>query len=308
MTNTRYAEQGFMGNHIKSTNVNIIGLLVASIEFRPGLNIISGENGTMKTRLLQTMRGGTFTQAQQQDPIRIQAISPKRNSERRTVETIIQSIRTQNRKLGDFITERQINDQGFDNYPSIGDLFYALYEDRCKDGGNQKVKMAEVVDDLNDVIRGVFDHYSLTAEWSETTGSPNLKVKKHHATTFPIESLSLGEQEVLSLITNLYASKDRYEVYLIDEPEVHLNWHLEERLFEFFLRFCERYDKQMIVATHSRAIFKPDILDRAQFLSWDEQGKIVIGKELRERSKNKAGRGSDQYHKNGAVYKAHIFC
>ena len=45
-----------MATRIVSANVNILDLLVGNIQFLPGLNIVSGENGTLKTRLLQQMR------------------------------------------------------------------------------------------------------------------------------------------------------------------------------------------------------------------------------------------------------------
>jgi hypothetical protein len=98
-----------------------------------------------------------------------------------------------------------------------------------------------------------------------------IRIRKGSHTEFPIEGLSLGEQEVLGLITTIYAARDRTDVDLIDEPEVHLNWHLEEKLFAFLDDLCESHDKQAIVVTHSRAMFTPRYLPKAQFLYWDDQ-------------------------------------
>src|SRR5438445_76408 len=104
--------------YILTAEVNILdGLLAGSIPFQPGLNIIGGENGTLKTRLLQEIRAGKITKVPSTNP-RVQAVSPKRNSERRSIQTIVQQVRQQNRKLADLINERQIQDQAFDNYPS----------------------------------------------------------------------------------------------------------------------------------------------------------------------------------------------
>ena len=64
------------------------------------------------------------------------------------------------------------------------------------------------------------------------------------------------------------------DVFLIDEPEVHLNWHLEEKLFHFFDQMCTRHEMQMIVVTHSRSIFRPQYRPRTQFMYWRDDGKI----------------------------------
>jgi len=45
------------------------------------------------------------------------------------------------------------------------------------------------------------------------------------------------------LIFALFYGKDLVQVYLIDEPEIHLNWQLEEKLFEFLNWFSNEYKK-----------------------------------------------------------------
>ena len=278
-----------MPNYIRAALPNILGLLQGRIEFGPGLNIVSGENGTFKTKLLQAMRGGATEPSVVGAELRIQAISPKRNSDRRAAEGILQHFRQQNRTWEGTLVERlgsQINDTTFDNYPSLGELFYLLFEHRCKDGGDRKNHMTALVTDLDAVIQSVFPHYALLAVWDDALGAPRIRVQKNETIEFPIEALSLGEQEVLSLITNIHGARDRIDVYLIDEPEVHLNWHLEERLFAFLADFCERYGKQIIVVTHSRVIFKARFLPSVQFLYW-EAGRInwrqELSKEQRQR-------------------------
>lgn len=305
-----------MGNYIKFVKVNILnGVLSGTMEFVPGLNIISGENGTLKTKLLQFIKSNSqsttyvgsaieavitvasMTGVTQHDTapipvgltpvplgfIRTLAISPKRNAERRSIESVIQFFRQNNRNIDTIISERgsaQINDQTFDAYASAGELYYAMYERRCRDGGNQRDKMNEVTAEFNYVIKSIFRDYELVSAWSDVTGAPQISLIKRGVLPVPIEALSLGEQEILSLTLNLYASKDSYDVFLIDEPEVHLNWHLEEELFDYLEQFCETYHKQVIVVTHSRAIFKSKFLKIAQFLFWDGNGKVAWGKEL----------------------------
>src|ERR1700694_4371985 len=106
--------------------------------------------------------------------------------------------------------------------------------------------MEAMTDDLNTVIQSVFQHYRLISAWNEANGAPTIRIRKGASTEFPIEGLSLGEQEVLALVASIHTARDRVDVYLIDEPEVHLNWHLEERLFAFLDDHCETADKQAI--------------------------------------------------------------
>lgn len=291
-----------MPSYVDVATVNILnGLLAATIPFRPGLNIIGGENGTLKTKLLQEIRAGRFRpNATAPAPPRIQAISPKRNSERRAVEAIIQTMRQQSKTFDTYIRERggvQINDTTFENYPSLGELFFFVFEYRCRDGGPQREHMSSVTADFNRVIQNVFPEYQLASQWDAASGMPRLRLLKRGENEVPLEALSLGEIEVLSLITNLYASRDAYDVYLIDEPEVHLNWHLEDRLFSFLDAFCDNHEKQVIVATHSRAIFKPKLLPKAIFLFWNDEGRVSWGTDISPETRVRiAGEAIDIIH------------
>lgn len=172
-----------MPNYIRQANLNILnGTLSGVMEFGPGLNLIGGENGTLKTKILQQLRDGNVTVAS--DPtkaLRIQSISPKRNSERRAADQILQQFRQQNRTLDALLTERlaaQISDSGFENYPSIGDLFYLVFEHRTKDGGDRRARMDEIVAEFNVVIRSIFREYTLVAEWNQVSGAPRIRMSK----------------------------------------------------------------------------------------------------------------------------------
>jgi predicted ATPase len=280
-----------MANHIASANLNVLGgLLQGTMEFTPGLNIISGENGTLKTQLLQALRGGAVVSSEVGVSLRMQTISPKRNSERRATEAILQFFRQNNRTWEANLNERvgaQINGSGFDNYPSLGDLYYLIHEHRCKDGADRRVHMLAVTSEFNEVIQAVFPHYQVKSVWDERLGAPRISMSKNMNVDFPIEALSMGEQEVLSLILSINAGRDNVDVYLIDEPEVHLNWHLEERLFAFLDDLCNRAHKQAIVVTHSRTIFKPRFFPKAQFLRWGEDQRVTWGRDLTSQQRSR---------------------
>jgi predicted ATPase len=279
---------------IKSVTPNLFnGAFSVRIDFQPGLNIISGENGTGKTQLLailkqpRTPHPGNISQHRIEtenapsNVLRVQAISPKRNAERKNFLDALQELRRNNKNLAQYlqqIDQLTIVDNTFTTYPSVAEHYYYEYEALCGDGGNQIEKMQEAARRLNEIVHSILDNLELHAEWDN--GHPKLSIRKS-GSEFPINALSCGEKEILALILNLYLSKDKYDAFLIDEPEIHLNWHLEERLFKHLKDFCSNYQKQVILSTHSRVIFKPDFLSYVQFLYW-QGGKIACSKEISE--------------------------
>lgn len=303
-------------NYIKDAAIGLLGVLEEVFVFEPGLNIISGENGTLKTRILSTLKTGKHTTSIPNVPARIMAISPKRNSERRESKAIVEQLRSSNLSWESHIGERlqsNIKDSGYETYQSLGDLFHLIFNHRRKDGGVQKDHMEAVRKEFNTVIQTVFPQYTLIAEWDPESGNPSLKMEKNDGVQFQISGLSLGELEILSLIAFIYAQRDQVDVYLIDEPEVHLNWHLEDRLFIFLRKLCVDYRKQMIVVTHSRTIFLPEFLPCVQFLHWDA-GKVKLSRSLTPAQRTKlagdvvqvldlTGSGRPTYHVEDASHR-----
>ena len=174
--------------YIKSITPNLFGGKFSSqIEFEPGLNILSGENGTGKTQLLSLIKSGKGatikeieTSEESHRQVRIQAISPKRNAERKSFEAAVNELQRQNKRLAQYLQEldqQNIIDHQFTTYPSVAELYYYEYEALCRDGGKQIEKMNEVTDELNWVIQSVLDQVELCSEWEN--GSPKLTIFKN---------------------------------------------------------------------------------------------------------------------------------
>ena len=270
-----------MANRIGTARVALLdGVLDQEFHFEEGLNILAGENGTLKTKVLTYIKDqASVMRHDRETAIRVEAISPKRNHDLRTTEQILSALKQSGRtwdKLLTELTNLKMNDKTFARYPSFGELFYSVYEDVCRSGGNRQSAMQDVVRSFNAVIARIFPDYEVIATWDDEKGNPVLRITKGKSVSFPLDGLSLGESEVLAVALNLYAFRESYDVYLIDEPENHLNWHLESMLFAYFSWFCETYGKQLIVATHSRAVFRNDFLRRTRFLEWTSEGSITI--------------------------------
>ncbi len=282
--------------YIKSLAVNLFnGIFNTTINFNNGLNIISGINGTGKTQVLQLLQnnqGITSDPSKNSNQLSIFAVSPKRNTEKQAVDSIFQQIRTQNKTIETFINQIkgfQIKDSGFENYPSFVELFIQEYELLMQDGiTGHADAVLKTVTDFNGVLNQVFPEYEIQGTWVAGTnglsGKLDLKIKKYGTSPIPIETLSTGEREVFALLFCIFVSRNKEDVYLIDEPEIHLNWDLEKGLFNFLDWFCNAYNKQIIVVSHSRIIFKKEFYPKTQFLIW-ESGKIVCKSEIAEQQK-----------------------
>lgn len=267
----------------KLKSINLLnGMLTGEMDFKNGLNIISGENGTGKTKLLQLIKTGTKEYANG-TPDKLVIFNPKRNAEKQNLEHFANKLRSQNldsKKINDTLNQQNINDASFLSYPSFGELFIISYE-AVMDAGDgsvpKKTAIETIKNEFNLVLEKVFPAYKILAEWKD--GKLQFQIQKNGNNAFPVEGLSCGESEALSLIFNIYANRETQDIYLIDEPEIHLNWSLEEGLFNFLDWFCTEYNKQIIVATHSRMIFQDKFLEKTQFLVWKDS-KIVIDNKI----------------------------
>ncbi len=287
-----------MGNtYIKSLPVNLFGgIFNTTINFSNGLNIISGVNGTGKTQVLQQLKSNVGTvsvEGKNSEGLAIFAISPKRNTEKQAIDLIFQQVKTQNKTIQTFLNNVrtfQIKDAGFENYPSFAELFIQEYDILMQDGITGYDKAINLTTEkFNEVLRQVFPDYQIEAKWvpgeTDALGKLDLKVKKYAASPITIDHLSTGEREVFALLFCIFVSRDKEDIYLIDEPEIHLNWDLEKGLFIFLNWFCEKFSKQIIVVTHSRIIFSPEFYNKTQFLIW-ENNKIVCKQEITEQQKS----------------------
>lgn len=283
--------------YIKSINVNLFnGKFNQILTFNAGLNILSGVNGTGKTKVLQLLKQGVNIAIEpnniQFNQLKIIALSPKRNAEKKAQQSLLNFIRTTNlpNKTQELLN-KQIQDQTYDSYPSFAELFYLKFEKLCSQNFASKTRqqiLDEFVEYVNkDVIVTVLPGYRLEANWDTTNDSLDLKIYKENAFDYVnLENLSTGEQEILSLTFNIYLLKDEIDIFLIDEPEIHLNWTLEKNLFCFLKEFSEKYQKQIIVSTHSRIIFYPDFKNYITYLVW-ENGLIKAKKEVPQEYKEK---------------------
>ncbi|WP_418187125.1 AAA family ATPase [Aliarcobacter lanthieri] len=80
---------------------------------------------------------------------------------------------------------------------------------------------------------------------------------------YNISSLSTGEKTLLYKILNLYLKQAKDKVIFIDEPELSLHPHWQNRVLQVYEKFARINNNQIIIATHSPHIIastKPEYL------------------------------------------------
>lgn len=277
---------------IRGENIIPNNIFTSEVEFNPGLNIIAGSNGVGKTLLLKYIQGnrenGNVVFDKDEASLKnIAAFSPKRNATKVLVEQAQQIVRRdQNARTNaiNLFLNQQVQDDNFQAIKSISEYLVLAFEE-LRDGKDMQPTQAaiEVEKVFTELLKKIFD-YEIDFKWTSEQKKYTFSLTKRETILQP-NLLSSGENALISLIFAIFHSKDSAQIYLIDEPEVHLNWQLEEKLFKFLAWFCEEYQKQLIIVTHSRACFIEPYLNKTQFLIWNDNKVEIVKKptiEIRE--------------------------
>lgn len=91
---------------------------------------------------------------------------------------------------------------------------------------------AKIIGDLNDSIRNCLDLEVCSIGNVEAAKGTLYFKKRDHPKEFEFNVLSSGEKEVVDLLLDLYLRKDDYDdtIFLIDEPELHINTSIQRKL------------------------------------------------------------------------------
>lgn len=278
-----------MPTRLLSVQPNLLnGLLTSKVIIEPGLTIIAGANGTGKSKFLESIKNNASTLDVQSDEgattPTVTAFSPKRNSVKRAFRDLVSESIAQNRKLSNRLQElvgAGFQDTTYAEYPSFPEMFFHAF--RSNDSAattNHQEALNKTLREYNNIVKSVFKGIELVAEWNEADGVPELLIKKEEiGSPIQVSEVSTGEQEILSLIFNINAAAESCNLILIDEPEVHLNWGLERKLFAYFKKFAADKNIQIIVTTHSRVINLPEYRHLVRYFYWQEQ-KVSVGNTL----------------------------
>jgi ABC-type hemin transport system ATPase subunit len=142
-----------------------------------------------------------------------------------------------------------LDDKMEDNYRRLN-IKYTKYlnETDCKPSEARK----KIIGDLNASLKKCLDiEISGLGDIEDSKGTIFFK-KLDHSSEFEFNVLSSGEKEVVDILLDLYLRKEEYSdtIFLLDEPELHINTSIQKNLLLEINRLIGP-DCQIWITTHS---------------------------------------------------------
>ena len=132
----------------------------------------------------------------------------------------------------------------------------------------------KIIGDLNTSLNNCLD-LKITSIGNIEAGEGTLYFKKNdHPKDFEFNVLSAGEKEVVDLLLDLYLRQDEYNdtIFLIDEPELHINTSIQKKLLLEINKLVGK-DCQIWLATHSIGFLRAlqeDLKDECQIIQFQK--------------------------------------
>lgn len=150
---------------------------------------------------------------------------------------------------------------------------------RYRDDKDVKPSIARkhIIGELNTAIKACLDLTIVDlGNVEDDKGTLYLK-KEDSELVFDYNVLSAGEKEVIDILLDLYLRKDYYvdSVYIIDEPELHLNTAIQRALLVEIEKMVPD-NCQIWVATHSIGFLRAlqdELKDRSQIIEFNKENK-----------------------------------
>jgi len=123
-----------------------------------------------------------------------------------------------------------------------------LHETDCRPSDAK----AKIIGDLNNAISSCLDLQIDNLGNIEANHGTIYFSKVDHPKTFEFNVLSSGEKEVIDILLDIYLRREEYNqsIYLIDEPELHINTAIQKKLLLEINKLVP-HDCQIWIATHS---------------------------------------------------------
>ena len=147
-----------------------------------------------------------------------------------------------------------------------------------------------VVDQLNNSIKNCLD-LEIVSMGEVEGGNGTLFFKKSDSDVkFSFNSLSSGEKEVVDILLDLFLRKEKYKgsIYLIDEPELHINTCIQRNLMKEINNLIDDED-QIWITTHSIGFLRAlqtDFIGDSQIIKFHKDINLSDKIELKPIDKN----------------------
>ena len=132
----------------------------------------------------------------------------------------------------------------------------------------------KIIGDLNNALQNCLDLKITSIGDIEDSKGTLYFIKPDHPNDFDFNVLSSGEKEVVDILLDLYLRLDDYTdtVFLIDEPELHINTSIQKKLLIEINKLVGE-DCQIWIATHSIGFLRAlqgELNDECQIIHFPE--------------------------------------
>ncbi len=164
-----------------------------------------------------------------------------------------------------------LDDKMEENYRRLYIKYYKYLNDNDSTPSQAKLK---IIGDLNSSLKNCLE-LEIVSIGSIESGQGTLYFKKtDHSTSFEFNVLSSGEKEVIDILLDLYLRAEEYNdtVFLIDEPELHINTAVQKKLLIEINKLIGS-NCQMWIATHSIGFLRAlqdDLKEECQIIQFEK--------------------------------------
>lgn len=168
-------------------------------------------------------------------------------------------------------TASDIDDKMEENYRRLYIKYNKyLHDQDCRPSEAKK----KIIGDINSSLKLCLDLEIVSIGNIEANEGTLYFQKQDHPSRFEFNVLSSGEKEVVDMLLDLYLRQDEYNdtVFLIDEPELHLNTAIQRRLLLEINKLIGP-DCQIWIATHSIGFLRAlqeDLKDECQIIQFNK--------------------------------------
>jgi len=164
-------------------------------------------------------------------------------------------------------TASDLDDKMEENYRRLYIRYINYLNEKDCRPSEAKIK---IIGDLNGALKNCLDLEIISIGDIESSKGTLYFKKADHPTEFDFNVLSSGEKEVVDILLDLYLRQDEYSetIFLIDEPELHLNTSIQKKLLIEIDKLIGK-ECQIWIATHSIGFLRAlqdDLKDECQLI------------------------------------------
>jgi ABC-type Mn2+/Zn2+ transport system ATPase subunit len=159
-----------------------------------------------------------------------------------------------------------------DNDVIIKFIDHCIYE--------EKISPSDAYEALRVYLDRLADAFSLGFKFKRLTGHKVALFVNQRGEEIPIDDLSTGERQIISLLLQLYVANIKNSIILIDEPEFSLHPSWQNKIVGVLQKYANEYNCQAILATHSPHIIGSVHPEQLRLLYKDEDGAIKVAEHM----------------------------